>query len=39
LFLAFDHILSTFPLVFPDTAEGSAKRARLLAMYERMSAP
>ena len=30
----FDHILGTFALVFPDTAEGQAKRSALLAVYE-----
>jgi hypothetical protein len=30
----FDHILGTFPLVFPDTDDGRAKRARLLAVYD-----
>jgi hypothetical protein len=30
----FDHILGTFPLVFPDTDEGRAKRSTLLAVYE-----
>ncbi len=30
----FDHILGTFPLVFPDTTEGNAKRARLLTIYD-----
>ena len=32
----FAHILSTFPLVFPDTPEGQAKREALLATYERV---
>ncbi|MCC7449103.1 MAG: hypothetical protein IT324_16920 [Anaerolineae bacterium] len=32
----FDHILGTFPLVFPDTAEGRARRAALLATYDRL---
>ncbi len=31
----FDHILSTFPLVFPDTDMGRAKRSALLEEYER----
>lgn len=30
----FDHILGTFPLVFPNTADGQAKRAALLAAYD-----
>lgn len=30
----FDHILGTFPLVFPDDDAGRAKRARLLAVYD-----
>ena len=30
----FDHILGTFPLVFPDTDEGQRKRAALLAVYD-----
>jgi SAM-dependent methyltransferase len=30
----FDHILGTFPLVFPDTAEGQRKRAALLATFD-----
>jgi hypothetical protein len=30
----FDHILGTFPLVFPDTAEGQTKRHALLAVYD-----
>ncbi len=29
----FDHILGTFPLVFPDTEEGWAKRYALLDVY------
>jgi len=33
----FDHILGTFPLVFPDTAEGRAKRESLLATYDRLN--
>ncbi|MHB8627075.1 MAG: Eco57I restriction-modification methylase domain-containing protein [Aggregatilineales bacterium] len=32
----FDHILGTFPLVFPDTDAGHAKRAVLLETVERM---
>ena len=31
----FDHILGTFPLVFPDTDAGRTKRSALLAVYER----
>jgi hypothetical protein len=30
----FAHILSTFPLVFPPNAEGEAKKARLLTVYD-----
>ena len=30
----FDHILGTFPLVFPDTPEGQTKRAELLRVYD-----
>jgi hypothetical protein len=30
----FDHILGTFPLVFPDTDAGRARRAALLAVYD-----
>lgn len=30
----FDHILGTFPLVFPENEEGQARRARLLAVYD-----
>jgi hypothetical protein len=30
----FDHILGTFPLVFPDTDAGKAKRSALLAVYD-----
>jgi hypothetical protein len=30
----FDHILGTFPLVFPDTGEGTSKRAALLATFD-----
>lgn len=30
----FDYILGTFPLVFPDTEEGRAKRERLLGVYD-----
>ncbi|HEX3053044.1 MAG TPA: N-6 DNA methylase [Aggregatilineaceae bacterium] len=33
----FDHILSTFPLVFPDTDEGRKKRLRILDMYDDIS--
>jgi hypothetical protein len=32
----FDHILGTFPLVFPDTEVGRARRAALLAAYDAM---
>ncbi|MDX2141699.1 MAG: N-6 DNA methylase [Chloroflexota bacterium] len=35
----FDHILGTFPLVFPDTDDGRAKRARLLAVYDAWMTP
>jgi hypothetical protein len=30
----YDHILGTFPLVFPDTPEGQARRAATLATYD-----
>ncbi|MCK6580968.1 MAG: SAM-dependent methyltransferase [Anaerolineae bacterium] len=30
----FAHILGTFPLVFPNTSEGEAKKAALLAVYD-----
>jgi len=30
----FDHILGTFPLVFPDSEAGKAKREALLTVYE-----
>ena len=30
----FDHILGTFPLVFPDSEAGRAKRSALLAVYD-----
>ncbi len=30
----FDHILGTFPLVFPDDAEGHQKKERLLSVYD-----
>ena len=30
----FDHILGTFPLVFPNTDEGWRKRESLLAVYD-----
>jgi len=30
----FDHILGTFPLVFPDTDEGWHRREAVLAAYE-----
>jgi hypothetical protein len=33
----FGHILGTFPLVFPDTAAGHAKKAALLQTFEGMS--
>jgi predicted RNase H-like HicB family nuclease len=29
------HILDTFPLVFPDDAQGRARRAALLVVYDR----
>jgi hypothetical protein len=32
----FAHILGAFPLVFPDDAQGRAKRAALLAVYDKM---
>lgn len=32
----FAHILSTFPLIFPDDAAGRAKRDRLLEVYDGM---
>ncbi|MBP8292883.1 MAG: hypothetical protein KAX65_08920 [Caldilineaceae bacterium] len=31
----FAHILGAFPLVFPDDASGKAKRAALLAVYDK----
>jgi hypothetical protein len=34
----FEHILRTFPLVFPNTAEGEAKLSALLAMYDALAA-
>ena len=33
----FDHILGTFPLVFPDDEAGQSKRDRLLDEYDRWS--
>lgn len=33
----FNHILGTFPLVFPDTPEGQAKRERLLKTFDEKS--
>jgi hypothetical protein len=33
----FAHILTTFPLVFPPTDEGQAKKETLLAVYERFA--
>ena len=30
----YDHILGTFPLVFPDDAAGQARRAAALAAYD-----
>ncbi len=30
----FDHILGTFPLVFPDDESGRRKRESLLAVYD-----
>ncbi len=33
----FNHILGTFPLVFPETDAGRAKRESLLAEYDRMA--
>ena len=35
----FDHILGTFPLVFPDTPDGWAKREALLATYDAWQSP
>lgn len=32
----FDHILGTFPLVFPDTPEGQARRADLLRVFDQV---
>jgi len=34
----FDHILGTFPLVFPETDAGRARRESLLATYDVLSA-
>ena len=34
----FAHILTTFPLVFPDTPAGAAKKETLLAVYDEMAA-
>jgi hypothetical protein len=34
----FEHILGTFPLVFPPTDEGQAKKATLLAVFNRFAA-
>ena len=33
----FAHILGAFPLVFPDDAQGKAKRAALLAVYDELA--
>jgi Eco57I restriction-modification methylase/N-6 DNA Methylase len=33
----FDHILGTFPLVFPDTNAGHARRDALLAVYDALA--
>ena len=33
----FEHILGTFPLVFPDTEAGAAKKATLLAAYDQFA--
>jgi hypothetical protein len=33
----FAHILGAFPLVLPDDAQGRAKRAALLAVYDRIA--
>lgn len=35
----FDHILGTFPLVFPDTDAGRVRRSALLGVYDRTSSP
>jgi very-short-patch-repair endonuclease len=35
----FDHILGTFPLVFPATDAGASRRAALLATYDRFAVP
>ncbi|MBI1258033.1 MAG: N-6 DNA methylase [Chloroflexi bacterium] len=35
----FDHILGTFPLVFPDTDAGHARREALLAVYDTLNIP
>ena len=32
------HILGAFPLVFPDDVQGRAKRAALLAVYDKIAA-
>jgi hypothetical protein len=34
----FAHILGTFPLVFPPTVEGQAKKTALLAVFDRFAA-
>jgi hypothetical protein len=33
----FDHILGTFPLVFPDTDAGRARRSALLSVYDTLN--
>jgi hypothetical protein len=33
----FAHILSAFPLVFPEDAQGRARKAGLLAVYDKMA--
>jgi hypothetical protein len=34
----FAHVLATFPLVFPSTPQGAAKKAALLAVYDTFAA-
>lgn len=33
----FEHILGTFPLVFPDTAEGQDRKEQLLRVYDALA--
>jgi hypothetical protein len=33
----FEHILGTFPLVFPDDASGRVRKEALLAVYDRFT--